>query len=294
MALDRSGTLYLFEMKRWKSDEENLLQVLRYGQRYGRYDYDRLNNLFQSYLHTKGTADRKLLRDAHQEYFELSESLEPSKINEHQRFVIITNGLDRPTREAIEYWKKYQLPVEALVYRVYQETGSGALMIDFDPYGPLSDISEATDEGLFVVNTNITYEPQAYRDMLDKSKASAYGSRKYLIGNIHKGARVCLYHTGVGVVAIGRVKSECMKCPFDGEADYEYYVKCDFDHKFDPVQQRDMAVSASEINQHFNTGHCFRQTVFTLPIEYDVFIRERFSSKLVEQQEHLTACSETH
>ena len=32
LALDKNGDLYIFELKRWGSDQENLLQVLRYGQ----------------------------------------------------------------------------------------------------------------------------------------------------------------------------------------------------------------------------------------------------------------------
>src|SRR6202011_2111772 len=39
LALDESGTLYIFEIKRWQSDKSNLLQVIRYGQIFGHYDY---------------------------------------------------------------------------------------------------------------------------------------------------------------------------------------------------------------------------------------------------------------
>src|SRR5690625_5068139 len=35
MALDKKGILYILELKRDKSNEKNLLQVLRYGQIYG-------------------------------------------------------------------------------------------------------------------------------------------------------------------------------------------------------------------------------------------------------------------
>ena len=40
LALDAEGNLYIFELKRWSAHSENLLQVLRYGQRFGRSDYD--------------------------------------------------------------------------------------------------------------------------------------------------------------------------------------------------------------------------------------------------------------
>lgn len=38
MALDREGNLYIFEIKVWESRNENLLQILRYGQLFGAAD----------------------------------------------------------------------------------------------------------------------------------------------------------------------------------------------------------------------------------------------------------------
>lgn len=40
LAIDRNGDLYILELKRWSSDRENLLQVLRYGQLNGSSNYD--------------------------------------------------------------------------------------------------------------------------------------------------------------------------------------------------------------------------------------------------------------
>ena len=45
LAIDRAGTLYIFELKRWESNAENLLQVMRYGQIFGRYPYEDLRDL---------------------------------------------------------------------------------------------------------------------------------------------------------------------------------------------------------------------------------------------------------
>ena len=45
LALDKNGDLYIFELKRWGSDQENLLQVLRYGQLFGGRDYNELHEL---------------------------------------------------------------------------------------------------------------------------------------------------------------------------------------------------------------------------------------------------------
>lgn len=51
LALDRNGELYIFELKRWSGKQENLLQVLRYGQMYGKSTYEELNFLYSKYQH---------------------------------------------------------------------------------------------------------------------------------------------------------------------------------------------------------------------------------------------------
>ena len=47
LAVDKKGDLYIFELKRWGSNEENLLQVFRYGQNknFGKASYEKLDEL---------------------------------------------------------------------------------------------------------------------------------------------------------------------------------------------------------------------------------------------------------
>ena len=47
MAIDKNGSLLIFELKAWESVSENLLQVLRYGQLYGSMKYSDLNDWFK-------------------------------------------------------------------------------------------------------------------------------------------------------------------------------------------------------------------------------------------------------
>jgi len=49
MALDTNENLYIFELKRWQAKEENLLQVLRYGQLFGNSSYEDLDNMYKSF-----------------------------------------------------------------------------------------------------------------------------------------------------------------------------------------------------------------------------------------------------
>lgn len=275
MALDQSGTLFLFELKRWKSQAENLLQVLRYGQRFGRYEYARLNHYFRSYRDTQ-SADAISLKEAHAKYFSLDHPLPEDQFNRQQRFIIVTNGLDQETWEAIGYWKSYKLPVEAVVYRVYREEASGTVFLDFDPYGPEVMAPQVAEEGLFVVNTNVTYAPDAFRRMLRENTAIAYGDRRFGITRVKRGAPICLYHVGVGVIAIGTAVGNHREASADRE---EYYVPCKFDYKVDPEKEPGKAVQAWEINSEFGTSHRFRQTVFALPREFERFIRRSFQEK---------------
>lgn len=280
MALDALGTLFLFELKRWRSGEDNLLQVLRYGQRFGQYEYERLDNYFQSYRRRHSAADDTLtLQEAHGQRFDLDPPRGKDEFNKKQRFVIVTNGLDTATWDAIEYWKEYKLPVEALVYRIYREEQSGRALIDFDPFGPIPSSPNMGDEGLFVVNTNKTYDPNAFRDMLDKDKVATYADSKHAITAVPKGADVCLYHTGLGVIAIGKAKGGYRTAGYHGDPDGEFFVPCEFEYKVYPDQEPNKAVPAWEINQEFGTGHRFRLPVFTLPAEFGAFIRKRLKER---------------
>lgn len=91
LALDKNGDLYIFELKRWSSHQENLLQVLRYGQLYGNSSYDELNDMFNKYLKDKDS--RTELNEIHQQYFDLADSSRISKkeFNLKQHFLVVTD-----------------------------------------------------------------------------------------------------------------------------------------------------------------------------------------------------------
>jgi hypothetical protein len=104
MAVDKDGNLYIFELKAWESHSENLLQVLRYGQLYGSYKYLDLDEM---YRRTAGASQS--LKSAHFAKFEFE--LREEAFNGHQLFIVMTNGLDYRTREAIQYWRRAGLDV---------------------------------------------------------------------------------------------------------------------------------------------------------------------------------------
>jgi hypothetical protein len=274
MALDREGRLHIFELKRWQSSPENLLQVLRYGQRFGQYEYQALDHLFRSYRLRVGRGGTEELSEAHRGYFELPEPLSRLEFNREQQFIVITDGLDRGTRDAINYWSGRGIPVRALPYRVFL-TRDNTPILDVQPYSARGVDLADIEEGLVVVNTNATYMPDAWRDMLAQGKASAYFGRKTALQGIPRGAPIALYHTGVGIITLGRTTDTFRRAPVNDEPDEEFFVPCDFEYTVDPVAEPERAVAARDINAHLKGSHRFRQTIYTLPREAIDFIRAR-------------------
>src|SRR5207249_5211245 len=98
MTVDKNGDLYIFELKAWESHSSNLLQVLRYGQMYGGSRYADLDVWYQ-----RASGQTQSLMAAHHAKFDVE--LREEDFNRKQVFVVMTNGLDYRTREAIEYWR---------------------------------------------------------------------------------------------------------------------------------------------------------------------------------------------
>ncbi len=263
LALDQTGRLHIFELKRWKSNTENILQVMRYGQIFGRYAYEELQRLAGRQMKLDGS-----LRRSHQKHFELDDPLDESEFNHDQEFVLVTNGLDADTISAVEYWAKKGIKITCSPYRIYDINGEP--YIQFDTYNPDGDVILETDTQYFIVNTNHTYMESAWASMLgnlEEGRASAYYDRKYAICNIPKKSTVYLYHTGTGVIAKGIATDFYRTADYDDDADEEYYVPLNFSWAVDQANWNEYAVCAWEINAALDAGHRFRQTVFSVSHE---------------------------
>lgn len=259
LALGKNGDLYIFELKRWSSNQENLLQVLRYGQLYGNSNYDELNEMFKKYSKTKGSASE--LYEIHQQYFDLADSSRLSKeeFNRKQRFLVVTNGLDQKTVEAIVYWKKNGLNIDAIVYWVFEINGE--YFIEFNMYSPVEGFLEY-ESNAYILNTNFANNVQHTDDMIKEHKAAAYypGWREK-IQKLQKGDTVFLYKSGSGIIAYGVASGKLEMQDCDGNPNYEYYMKLD---KFKKLQT---PFSASEMKTVTNQGFNFRQTMFSISEE---------------------------
>ena len=260
LALDKDGVLYIFELKRWESNQENILQVMRYGQIFGRYTYDELEDLAKRQQRLDG-----VLKEKHKEYFDLDKELSDSDFNKDQVFVLVTNGMDKDTISAVKFWSQKGVRIECSPYRIYDINGEP--YIQFDTYNPEDEVLPEENTSYFIVNTNKTYMSNVWKDMLNDhstGKAAAYYDRKISVCRILKGFRVYLYHTGVGVIASGVATSGYEKADYESDKDAEFFVPLEFDWVVDESQWDAKAPKAREINRRLNSGHRFRQTAFAI------------------------------
>jgi len=261
LALDKNGTLYIFELKAWESDHENLLQVLRYGQIFGPYKYDDLARLYE-----KTIGDTRSLKDAHKAKFELEVPLDEDKFNADQVFVVMTNGLDVKTREAIQYWHSRKLDVRPWIYRLYKAGSDDKkeMLLELVPFRVKDNPYEDVAEGYYILNTNYSNNPDDDKNMLEERKAAAYSDPwKYKIERLVRGDVVFLYRSGTGIVAVGEATGELKKGPHKGDPnpDDEYSMKLGHFQLVKP------AVSAAKIKEVTAVNHRFLGTMFGIDAE---------------------------
>lgn len=256
MAIDKNGNLYIFELKAWEAQDFNLLQVMRYGQIYGQYQYDSLNHLFLKFFPSEDS-----LINALNEKFD--SNLKESDINLKQKFILITNGLDFKTRAAIQYWDGQGLNISSWVYKVFKVNDE--ILLDFDTYRENPNPYEDIDEGYYIFNTNVKNGFEDEEDMLQNKKVAAYFEPwKFKIENLNKGDKVFLYRSGVGIIAKGIASGKLTKRSYRGDDEYpdqEYSMSL---NKFTILKD---SLSASEIKTIAGVNYRFMQTMFTIDKE---------------------------
>lgn len=92
MAMNGQGDLYIFELKRIQSNEDNILQLLRYAQKFGTYEYTEINKMYQTY---KNDDQFNLLEDLNKNLG--NDLLKQTDINNKQHLYLITNGTNEDT-----------------------------------------------------------------------------------------------------------------------------------------------------------------------------------------------------
>jgi hypothetical protein len=262
MAVDKNGDLFIFELKAWESDDANLLQVLRYGQIYGASKYAELD-----VWNKKSAGESQSLKAAHDAKF--GTNLSEESFNRRQVFVVMTNGLDYRTREAVRYWRSCGLDVRPWVYRVYAGGGADDMQLEISAFRVSDNPYEDIAEGYYILNTNIKNNTESHDDMLSNAKAAAYYDPwKYKIERLKKGDTVFLYQSGVGIVAFGDADGKLRKAAYEENPDEEYSMKL---NKF---QRLSRPLSASEIKSITGIDYRFMTTMFGVDADSGKKIRK--------------------
>jgi hypothetical protein len=263
MAIDKNGDLFIFELKAWESDISNLLQVLRYGQMYGASKYEELNKWYE-----KMSNQSQSLKEAYKAKF--GTELPEEQFNRRQVFVVMTNGLDSHTREAIRYWRSSGLDIRPWVYRVYTNPAASKTMyLEISAFRVQDNPYEDIAEGYYILNTNFSNNPKAHADMLANAKAAAYYDPwKFKIERLEPRDVVFLYKSGAGIVAVGEADGKLNKCSYQGNPDEEYFKKL---QRFQCLSR---PLSAAEIKTITGINHVFMGTMFGLDADSGKKIRK--------------------
>ncbi len=264
MAVDKNGDLFIFELKAVGSHNENLLQVFRYGQIFGSFRYAELDALYK-----RSTDKSQSLKAAYAAKF--GHELPEEGFNLKQKFVVMTNGIDSKTREAVRYWRTTGLDVRPWVYRVY-EGGTDEMLLEISPFRVDDNPYEDLAEGYYILNTNISNSEKDHEGMLSQGKASAFFDPwKFKIERLGKGDVVFLYQSGVGIVAFGEADGRLQKAPYQGNQDQPDE---DYSMRLNRFQKVSPPLSASEIKRITGINHVFMSTMFGLDADSGKAVRK--------------------
>lgn len=200
-ALDKDGNLIIFELKRGTVLGDTTIQVMRYAQEFGQFNYFDLNKRYADYINTQNECE---LRNAHAEAFGLEKPLNIDEFNRKQRLVVIGSSADKELIDAVMYWKNNGIDIEYIPYRFYKINNEVFFEFFAKPFDYHINVSDI--KGI-LFDTNRTYDSGSIWDMFRNSKVSAYGSVKGCVKSFNKGDYVLYYHKGWGVVGAGIIKS---------------------------------------------------------------------------------------
>lgn len=149
-------------------------------------------------------------------------------------------------------------------------------------YGYLDEnknIIERVQERFYILNTNASNSTDDDADMLLNHKAAAYfAPAKFSIKRIHKGDRVFLYRSGVGIVAVGVGSGELKIKNYHNDPsqeDDEYYTPLNDFNKMRVV------LSASDIKTVANANFSFMGTLFEITAQEGILLWEHIHANCV-------------
>ena len=200
-ALNEHADLVIFELKRAHADGGAVHQALRYCEKAGRFNYEKLEEMFRAYRNGKAVN----LQQEHQIGFDLEHPLDRSAFNKKQHLIIVGSAGDKELIRNVDYWKSKGISISFIPYRVYKIAGEYYFEFFSLPYDQHSNPAQA--KGV-IFDTNLSYDEDGIWYMCEGNRVAAFGGIKGIVHSFSKGDMVFLYHKGHGIVAAGEVRSD--------------------------------------------------------------------------------------
>ena len=204
-ALDETGNLIIFELKRNGVGADAVLQVMRYAQQSFHWNYNELNRKFFAYPSKDYLFKEMNLAEAHKNAFELDSELLPSQFNQHQKLIVIGCAGNEGLSDAVDYWKKQGVDIDFTPYRIYRINDKKFFEFFAKPY----DLHEnrGNERGI-LFDTNVSYIASAVWYMFNNKRVAAFGDTKRFVDYLAKGDTVFFSHKGKGIIAAAKVLSD--------------------------------------------------------------------------------------
>lgn len=269
VAMDAQGDLTLFELKLGQAERGALGQLFGYVDAVRTWDHDTIERKLKNYRAKRGEPMTGGLQEAHRDAFGLDVVLPKSSFNRHQRMVVVGSAADEELRGSITYWKTKGLDVDFMPYRVYKIGEEHYFEFFAKPYD--HRVNPGDEKGV-MFDTNKTYIPTSFADMVQGKKISAYGTVKHYAGFVNKGDIVFYSHRGAGIVAAARVTSS--KPLANGPDELYHRVEFLTPEPTDFVNPE--ALSFAEVKQLLNKGFYWARTIkhpYLTPSESEVLLK---------------------
>jgi hypothetical protein len=215
-AVNSTGDLVIFEIKRGVAGADAVEQILRYAQNAGTWSYQKLEDRYCKFT---GKSAINCLRKDHMEAFQLEEMLEPKQFNQKQHLRVIGSAADESLVQAVDYWKRQGISIDFLPYRIFEI--SNQLYFEFFSLPYDRHINPGNIKAV-IFDTNASWDEKSVWDMIENNKVAAYGDAKRFARYIFPRDIVFYSHVGKGIIAAAEVSSDVLS---NGEDELYHEVK---------------------------------------------------------------------
>ena len=206
-AVNATGELTIFELKRSTAGGDAVQQALGYAQDAGQWSHVELQERYREYAGSDSG-----LAEAHREAFGLDQPLQAWEFNRRQHLVVIGSAADDSLTDSVDYWRRQGIWIDFLPYRIYELGGEHYFEFFALPYDRHRN---PADEKGVVFDTNRSWDEESIWYMMENSRVAAFGDAKRFVEYVNAGDIVFFSHRFTGVVAAATVQGGSIRA--DGE-----------------------------------------------------------------------------